>query len=193
MKSRLWSLVLLETVLLFLGVAHAQSLDGLRLSLPLRAFKINSGFGTRTHPVTGIKNSFHTGIDLYAKSDTVFAILPGKIVKVSSDLIIGNYILIAHGAYISIYGHLSKSLVSEGNLVASWTSIAISGHTGRVTGEHLHFGLKHNGVFVDPIRMLYLFSNMNKTALYLFLNDLIDVKKLPGPSIQVGAKTEINH
>ncbi|WP_165501251.1 M23 family metallopeptidase [Pedobacter psychrodurus] len=184
---------MLKALSLFIGFAHAQSLDGLRLSLPLRAFKINSGFGMRTHPVTGIKNSFHSGIDLYAKSDTVFAILPGKVVKVSSDRMIGNYIIIAHGAYTSIYGHLSKSVVSGGNLVAPGTPIAISGSTGRATGEHLHFGLKHRGVFVDPLRMLYLFSNMNKEVLYLFLNDLIDVKKLPVPSIQVGTKTEINH
>jgi murein DD-endopeptidase MepM/ murein hydrolase activator NlpD len=162
---------LLEVVLLFFGVANAQSFDGLRLSLPLRGFKINSGFGYRTHPVTAIKNSFHAGIDLHARSDTVFSILPGKVVTVASDLIIGNYIVITHGAYTSIYGHLSTSLVSGGNLVASGTSIAISGNTGRVTGEHLHFGLRHKGVFVDPLRMIYLFSNMDKEELYLFLND----------------------
>jgi murein DD-endopeptidase MepM/ murein hydrolase activator NlpD len=137
----------------------------------LREFKINSGFGYRTHPVTGIKNSFHAGIDLHAKSDTVFSILPGKLVKVASDLIIGNYIVIAHGAYTSIYGHLSISLISVGTFVASGTPIAISGGTGRVTGEHLHLGLRHKGVFVDPLRVIYLFSNMDKEELYLFLND----------------------
>jgi murein DD-endopeptidase MepM/ murein hydrolase activator NlpD len=180
-------------MLLFFGVTHAQSFDVLRLSLPLHRFKINSGFGYRTHPVSGIKNSFHTGIDLEAKSDTVFAILPGKVVKVSSDLIIGNYIVIAHGAYTSVYGHLSTSLVSRGDLVASGTSIAVSGNTGRVTGEHLHFGLKHKGVFVDLLRMIFLFSNMDKEELYLFLNDFVEPKKPPDLAIQVEEKTGINH
>ncbi|WP_158544253.1 M23 family metallopeptidase [Pedobacter miscanthi] len=190
-KSKLWSLVLLEVVLLFLSIAHAQSFDGLSLSLPLRRFKINSGFGYRTHPVTGIKNSYHTGIDLHAKSDTVLAILPGKVVKVSSDEIIGNYIVIAHVAYTSIYGHLFAPLVRAGNLVASGTPIAISGSTGRVTGEHLHFGIKHKGVFVDPLRMIYLFSNMDKEKLYLFLNDFVEPKKPPDQAIE--ERTGINH
>jgi murein DD-endopeptidase MepM/ murein hydrolase activator NlpD len=159
----------------------------------LREFKINSEFGQRTHPVTGQKNVFHTGIDLYARSDTVFAILPGKVIKVSSDLITGNYIIIAHGAYSSVYGHLSTSLVSGGNLVASGTSIAVSGNTGRVTGKHLHFGLKHKGVFIDPLKMIYLFSNMDKEELYLFLNDFVEPKKSPDLAIQVEERTGINH
>jgi murein DD-endopeptidase MepM/ murein hydrolase activator NlpD len=164
-------------LLLFSAAAQAQSFDGLMLSLPLRQFRVNSGFGQRTHPVTRQKNVFHTGIDLYARSDTVFSILPGKVIKVSSDLVIGNYIIIAHGAYSSVYGHLSNSFVSVGDLVASGTSIAISGHTGRVTGEHLHFGLKHKRIFIDPLRMLYLFGKLNGYEIYLFLNDLIGVEK----------------
>ena len=180
-------------MLLFFGIAQAQSFDGLMLSLPLRQFKVNSGFGQRTHPVTGQKKVFHTGIDLFARSDTVFAILPGKVIKVSSDLVTGNYIIISHGPYASIYGHLSKSLVSIGSLVASGTSIAISGKTGRVTGEHLHFGLKHNGGFIDPLKMLYLFGKLEGNELYLFLNDLIEVRNLFGPTTKVEGKTDINH
>jgi len=180
-------------MLLFFGIAQAQSFDGLMLSLPLRQFKVNSGFGQRTHPVTGQKNVFHTGIDLFARSDTVFAILPGKVIKVSSDLVTGNYIIISHGPYSSIYGHLSKSLVSIGSLVASGTLIAISGNTGRVTGEHLHFGIKHHGRFVDPLKMLYLFSKLDGEELYLFLNDLFEVEKPPDLDIQVEDRTEINH
>jgi murein DD-endopeptidase MepM/ murein hydrolase activator NlpD len=168
---------LLKVLLLFSDVAQAQSFDKLKLSLPLREFKINSGFGNRTHPVTRRMNVFHTGIDLYARSDTVFAILPGKVIKVSSDLVTGNYIIIAHGAYSSVYGHLSNSFVRVGDLVASGTSIAISGHTGRVTGEHLHFGIKHKRSFIDPLRMLYLFGKLNGYELYLFLNDLIEFEK----------------
>ena len=93
----------------------------------------------------------------------------------------------------SIYGHLSKSLVSIGSLVASGTSIAISGKTGRVTGHHLHFGLKHNGGFIDPLKMLYLFDKLEGNELYLFLNDLIEVRNLFGPTTKVEGKTDINH
>ncbi|WP_316847242.1 M23 family metallopeptidase [Pedobacter psychrodurus] len=176
----LWSLVFLKVICLSFNLAHAQSFDGLKLSLPLRKFQVNSGFGNRTHPVTGRMNVFHTGIDLRARSDTVFAILPGEVVKVSADLIIGNYIIIAHGAYSSIYGHLSKSMVGIGSLVASGTSIAITGNTGRVTGEHLHFGIKHEGRFVDPLKCLYFFGNLYGNDLYLFLNDLFWVRKPSG-------------
>lgn len=166
-------------MLLFFSFAHAQSFDSLRLSLPLAKFKVNSGFGSRTHPVTGKKNVFHAGIDLKARSDTVFAILPGKVVKISFNGIIGTYIIIAHGAYTSIYGHLSTTLVNAGNFVASGNPIAITGITGRVTGEHLHFGMKHRGRFVDPLGSLYSFSKLRGDELYLYLNYLPKVEAHP--------------
>ncbi|WP_279634096.1 M23 family metallopeptidase [Pedobacter miscanthi] len=162
---------MLEVVLLFSAVAHAQSFDKLRLSLPLREFKINSGFGNRTHPVSGKKNSFHSGVDLHARSDSVFSILPGKVVRVSFNPLIGNYILIIHGGFTSVYGHLSKFMVVEGDFVGSGSAIGISGNTGRSTGEHLHFGLKHNGKFIDPLRFLYLFANLEERALLTVLSD----------------------
>lgn len=153
---------------------NAQTFDGLKSSLPLRQFEVNSYFGYRIHPVTGIKNSFHSGIDLRAKCDTVFSILPGQVVKVSSDRVIGNYIVVHHGSFTSIYGHLSKSLVSVECLVGSASPLGISGATGRVTGEHLHFGVKLKSTFIDPLRFLYLLSGLNGQELFFFLRDRTD-------------------
>lgn len=180
----LWFPSLLNSLIISFTVS-AQSVDKVTLSLPLRQFKINSGFGYRIHPVTGIKKSFHTGIDLWARSDTIFSILPGKVIKVSADLIIGNYIVISHGAFTSIYGHLSKSFVDNGDFVNSGSSIAISGNTGRVTGEHLHFGLKYKGSFLNPLKFLYLFNDLTSSELLLFLTDPAQVEKLDKPAIQI--------
>ncbi|WP_426330075.1 M23 family metallopeptidase [Pedobacter sp. R-06] len=166
----------------------AQSIDGLSLSLPLHRFKITSGFGYRMHPVTGVKNSFHSGIDLRAKSDTVFSILQGRVVKISSDPVIGGYIVVSHGEFTSIYGHLSKSMVSVGEIVISGTSLGISGSSGRVTGEHLHFGLKFKGYFVNPLKLLYLFTTIKNHKLFLLLLDSSEVSS-PDTPILIKEKT----
>jgi murein DD-endopeptidase MepM/ murein hydrolase activator NlpD len=121
--------------------------------LPLRQVQLTSGFGYRIHPVTG-KYAFHSGIDLRARSDTVFAVLPGHVGAVSYDPLLGIYIRLDHGALQSSYGHLSQVLVLPGDSVLAGTPIAISGATGRVTAEHLHFSIRLHGQPIDPLEFL---------------------------------------
>ncbi|PRY09057.1 peptidase M23-like protein [Pontibacter ummariensis] len=82
--------------------------------------------------------------------------MPGKVSKVGYSKGLGNYIEVAHGAYRSVYGHLSTILVREEALVQAGTVLAITGSTGRSTGEHLHFSLKHGARVVDPTPYLDL-------------------------------------
>jgi murein DD-endopeptidase MepM/ murein hydrolase activator NlpD len=121
--------------------------------LPLRQVHLTSGYGYRLHPVTG-KYSFHSGIDLRARSDTVFAILPGHVSGIHVDPFLGLYIRLDHGEFQSTYGHLSQLLVLPGDSVLAGSPIAITGCSGRVTGEHLHFSIRFSGRYVNPLAFL---------------------------------------
>lgn len=124
-------------------------------SMPLRDIsKLTSGFGKRTHPVTGERNKFHSGIDISAKSDTVFSILPGFIEESGYNQTLGNYVRIKHGDVTSIYGHLLTRFVLNDESVTAGSAIGITGQTGRVTGEHLHFTIKYRNGYLNPLTFL---------------------------------------
>lgn len=115
--------------------------------------RVSSGFGTRTHPVTGQKGSFHNGIDFAAPNGTpVLAARAGRVVTVQSGHATnGNWIKIDHGnGYATAYLHLADTRVSTGSAVTAGQRIGSVGSTGRSTGNHLHFIVYQNGTPVDP-------------------------------------------
>jgi murein DD-endopeptidase MepM/ murein hydrolase activator NlpD len=120
--------------------------------LPLRHIDLTSGFGYRIHPITK-EYRFHSGIDLRARSDTVFAIAAGA-ASVGYNGLIGLYVRITDGQFCAVYGHLSRILLGD-SVVTAGTPIAITGATGRVTGEHLHLSMSFNGQLLDPLLFLY--------------------------------------
>lgn len=124
------------------------------LSLPLKRLRQTSGFGWRVHPITG-KFQFHNGIDLAARHDTVYGVLNGIVSTIGYNAYIGNYIIINHpGEVQSIYGHLSVIAVLPDEQVMTGQPIGITGATGRVTGEHLHFSIKYQGGELSPLAFL---------------------------------------
>lgn len=138
--------------------AHSQ------ISMPLNSMRVNSAFGHRIHPVTH-ENDFHRGIDLRARNEPVFSFFAGKVSGVGFNQILGKFIRIDHSGLESIYGHLSVILVRKGQAVRSGELIAVSGSTGRVTGEHLHFSLLARGVYIDPVNFIlryYKAANTNQ-------------------------------
>jgi len=121
-------------------------------ALPLHHLSVTSGFGFRVHPVTG-QYAFHAGIDLRAHADTVFAVTGGKVTAGYNDLI-GNYVRVTSGDLQMVYGHLSQIFVLTGDTVVSAEPLAITGATGRVTGEHLHFSVNYHGRSLNPLTFL---------------------------------------
>ncbi len=122
--------------------------------LPLHHLTLTSGYGIRVHPITR-QWAFHSGIDLRARSDTVFAIMNGIVVKASYDNFLGIYIQLDHSGLQSLYGHLSQIFVLPGDTVLSDQPIGVTGCSGRTTGEHLHFGILYNSKPVNPLQFLY--------------------------------------
>lgn len=132
------------------------------LALPLRHLSLTSGYGYRIHPVTG-RFSFHSGIDLRARHDTVFAVMPGRIGFVGYDPVTGVHIRLCSGDFTLLYGHLSQVFVLPGDSVNSWTPLGITGSSGRVTGEHLHFSVSYRQLPVNPLLFLRGLTNNQLT------------------------------
>ena len=118
--------------------------------------RITSPYGTRTHPVTGQTQSFHRAVDFAASvGTTVFTPASGTVARVWTDTSCGNGLRITHAdGYETVYCHLSQVLVAQGEPVQAGCAVAKTGNTGRTTGPHLHYGIKHNGNYIDPTGML---------------------------------------
>ena len=131
----------------FLGLIAA-------ICLPLRQLEVTSGFGYRTHPLTG-HHTFHNGVDLRARHDTIFAIMDGLVIHKGSHPLIGLNICVDHGDFCSVYGHLSQVFVTSQDSVFAGQPIGITGATGSVTGEHLHFAIRCGHHYLNPLQFLY--------------------------------------
>jgi len=117
---------------------------------------MRSGFGLRRHPILGYVK-MHTGVDWAAASGTpIYAAGNGVVEKEGWESGYGKFILIRHhNGYESAYGHMSAYAagVNEGDTVRQGQVIGFIGSTGLSTGSHLHFEIRINGRFVDPMRI----------------------------------------
>ena len=134
------------------------------VSYPLKEIIVTSPFGRRKDPFTG-KRSNHKGLDLRARNEEVYAMMPGEVVKVSSDKRSGNYVSIRHGDYTVSYCHLSKALVKKGTQVMPGEVVAISGNTGCSTGPHLHITAKYGKKHINPAILLQFVRETREEAL----------------------------
>ena len=113
--------------------------------------RLTSGYGYRTHPISGVK-TFHNGIDIAAPTGTgVYAYASGTVISVSQNNTLGKYIAIDHGnGLVTRYLHLSKFNVNKGDKVGTGDRIGSVGNTGYSTGSHLHFEVLKNGSYQNP-------------------------------------------
>ena len=112
---------------------------------------ISSDYGYREVPIAGA-GANHNGIDIAAPyGSSVLAAADGKVITSRLSTTAGNMIIIDHGGGVySVYMHNSARLVSVGERVTAGQTIAQVGSTGLSTGNHLHFGVSVNGVYVNP-------------------------------------------
>jgi murein DD-endopeptidase MepM/ murein hydrolase activator NlpD len=128
---------------------------GWRSPVPLA--RIASRFNPhRMHPVLHVIMP-HNGVDFAAPMGApVYSTAAGVVTSVGSDGPCGRKVEISHPAGItSVYCHLSRYAAGlrAGERVEQRQLVGYVGQTGRVTGPHLHFGIRRNGVFVDPMTL----------------------------------------
>jgi murein DD-endopeptidase MepM/ murein hydrolase activator NlpD len=126
-------------------------------TLPVNGGWHSSNFGWRIDPFSG-QRAFHEGLDFMAEHGApVHAAAGGVVVYSEFHPQYGNMIEIDHGnGLVSRYAHASKRLVKLGDIVLSGAKIAEVGKTGRATGTHLHFEVRHRGVPQNPTQFLRL-------------------------------------
>jgi murein DD-endopeptidase MepM/ murein hydrolase activator NlpD len=127
-----------------------------RFALPRRD-RITAGFGDR-RTLNGVKPSQHYGMDLAGKVGApVTAANAGEVVLVRDCWASGQSIIVWHGAGLyTTYFHLSRALVRPGDRVARGQRIGAVGRSGRVSGPHLHWGVRIGDLYVDPASLLRL-------------------------------------
>ena len=132
----------------------------LQWPLPV-AGTITSQFGHRVDPITGEVSS-HTGTDIACAEGTPILAAADGIVTVANGLdswggSYGYYIQIDHGGGLeTLYAHCSSICVTTGQQVQAGEVIGYVGHTGRVTGNHLHLEVRIDGNRADVLRYFTL-------------------------------------
>lgn len=113
---------------------------------------ITSPYGYRIHPITGRKK-LHSGVDIGAPTGaSVLAAGSGTVILSEYSSSAGNWIIIDHGGGLStVYMHNSSLVARRGDHVKRGELIARVGSTGMSTGSHLHFSVRVNGNYVNPM------------------------------------------
>jgi len=155
--------------------------NGSMFYFPVQHAILSSKYGPRIHPVTGIR-TFHSGVDLAIvgiEQEYVYPSRPGVVVRVavypsqflpqtphSPDLLAAKYpggqlVEIKHSVngkeVYTVYMHLFRVLVKEGQEIDMGTPLGIAGNTGVSTGTHVHFEVRltESGNTVNPLNFLY--------------------------------------
>ena len=125
-------------------------------SVPRRWPLDETGYITRGQVKAGGRDEAHPGIDI--------AISVGSLVRASGGATVGQagedpeygfFVLLDHSEeYQTMYGHLSRILVTQGATVSSGEVIGLSGNSGRSTAPHLHFEIRKRGSSLDPLTMV---------------------------------------
>ena len=120
-----------------------------------------SPYGTQ-RLFNGQHGSYHRGTDFRAGVGTPIYASNSGVVRLAKNLFYsGDIVIVDHGINIfTLYAHLSEIQVADGQIIARGQQIGLSGATGRVSGPHLHWAVKVNGVYVDPLQFLTIISTL---------------------------------
>ncbi|MCL2183188.1 MAG: M23 family metallopeptidase [Chitinispirillia bacterium] len=115
--------------------------------------RITSTFGYRFHPILGLR-LMHEGIDIANQIWTpIYATADGIVKEASSHTQFGNCVKLSHDneTYLTLYAHMQKLAVTQGQAVKRGDVIGYLGNTGRSTGPHLHYEVRKDGNLVNPM------------------------------------------
>ena len=115
--------------------------------------EVISPFGRVTHINGQPGRNPHAGVDLRAATGVpVKAPAAGRVILTGEHFFAGGSVYLDHGqGLLTVYMHLSRIDVGDGDLVEAGRGIGLVGATGRVTGPHLHYAVRLGGARVDPL------------------------------------------
>lgn len=124
------------------------------LKSPLKYAHVTSTFGGRMHPVLGYYKQ-HQGVDYGAPVGTpVWAVGDGTVKQAGWNGGCGKAVILHHrNGLDTVYCHLSQIAVAAGKPVSQKQVIGYTGQTGLATGPHLHYAVKRNGAFLNPLQL----------------------------------------
>ncbi|UVK37266.1 peptidoglycan DD-metalloendopeptidase family protein [Mesorhizobium sp. AR10] len=127
----------------------------LPLANPAPGRSVTSPFGVRTDPILGTA-ALHSGMDFRAPLGMAAKVTAaGVVVKAGWNGGYGRMVEVDHGnGFSTRYGHLSEIDVTVGEKLDAGAVIGKTGSSGRSTGPHLHYEVRHNGEAIDPLRFL---------------------------------------
>lgn len=128
-----------------------------RFTRPVAGTEDGTGFGSR-RIINGLRRSPHAGVDYSAETGTpVVAANSGRVALVAEMFFPGRLVILDHGLGLyTLYFHLERVQVAEGDRVERGQIIGAAGSTGRATGPHLHFGAQFRQARIDPAALLAL-------------------------------------
>ena len=134
---------------------YIKTIKKMPLGYPMRG-RLTSGFGRRSDPFNN-RPAFHAGIDIKGKIGQKIQATADGVVKVSSYAKngFGNYVILRHGnGYETVFAHMSKRLVKQGEKIQRGQVVGLMGNTGRSTGPHLHYEVRYKGKPINPQKYL---------------------------------------
>ncbi len=140
------------------GLSKAKTM--LPLGAPVKKVRITSAYGTRPDPFFKTP-AMHTGIDFGGKEGTpLYSTAAGKVIQAGPRGDYGLAVEVDHGlGFTTLYGHLSKITVQKGDIIEEGTKVGLAGSTGRSTGPHLHYELRHNSHLLNPYAFIKVENN----------------------------------
>lgn len=132
--------------------------DNRKFYAPVDYIRISSLFQPRRyHPIKKMRRA-HEGIDFeLGEGDPIYSIQSGRIIRMGRNRAAGKFVVIRHdNGYESYYNHLSfhSKKIRTGMRVSPGTHLGGNGCTGYCTKPHLHFAIKKNGRFINPIFLI---------------------------------------
>jgi murein DD-endopeptidase MepM/ murein hydrolase activator NlpD len=127
----------------------------LPLANPAPGHTVTSPFGVRTDPIIGAA-ALHSGMDFRAPVGmSAVATAPGVVTRAGWNGGYGRMVEVDHGqGYATRYAHLSEVLVKVGDKLNAGDVVGKTGSSGRSTGPHLHYEIRHDGKAINPVRFL---------------------------------------
>ncbi len=149
------SLLFIGALAGWLAIALPQQAEARTYSNSPVKGRMTSDFGWRNDPYSGQKR-FHAGVDIAAAEGTpIYAPQDGVVAYAGRYKGYGNVVVVRHQPNLyTLYGHASRLLVATGQPVHRGQVIAQVGSTGRSTGPHLHFEVRQNNGYVNPLQYL---------------------------------------